>query len=404
MPDKHALLSPSAAHRWLNCTAAPHMEEQFPEQTSDYAEEGRLAHSVCELVAKKKFTAMSSKIYMEKLAKLKTDPQWKDEMLQTAAIYVEHLNERAMEFKHCPYIALEVSVDISDYAPQAFGTCDCIMISGEDLIITDYKHGKGVAVSPQDNPQMQLYALGALKLYRPIYNDKIRRIHMYIDQPRLNSYDGVSLTIEELLAWGEGIKEKAEAAFAGKGKFVPGDWCRFCRAKAQCRARADQNTALEDFKDCIPLGRSVPMQAEYDATGFKPSNCLTDEEIGALLVRAEGLVAWYNDLKEYALAACLNGKTIPGWKAVEGRSTRAWTDQDAALEALMAGGVEEAIIYDRVPKTLAQLEKVIGKQRFGELVGGMITKSPGKPALATENDKRPAYNGAAADFSEVKAL
>lgn len=380
------------------------MEEQFPEQTSDYAEEGRLAHSVCELVAKKKFTAMSSKIYMEKLAKLKTDPQWKDEMLQTAAIYVEHLNERAMEFKHCPHIALEVSVDISDYAPQAFGTCDCIMISGEDLIITDYKHGKGVAVSPQDNPQMQLYALGALKLYRPIYNDKIRRIHMYIDQPRLNSYDGVSLTIEELLAWGEGIKEKAEAAFAGKGKFVPGDWCRFCRAKAQCRARADQNTALEDFKDCIPLGRSIPMQAEYDATGFMPSNCLTDEEIGALLVRAEGLVAWYNDLKEYALAACLNGKTIPGWKAVEGRSTRAWTDQDAALEALMAGGVEEAIIYDRVPKTLAQLEKVIGKQRFGELVGGMITKSPGKPALAAENDKRPAYNGAAADFSEVKAL
>ena len=138
------------------------------------------------------------------------------------------------------------------------------------------------------------------------------------------------------------------------------------------------------------------MQAEYDATGFKPSNCLTDEEIGALLVRAEGLVAWYNDLKEYALAACLNGKTIPGWKA--------GTDQDAALEALMAGGVEEAIIYDRVPKTLAQLEKVIGKQRFGELVGGMITKSPGKPALAAESDKRPAYNGAAADFSEVKAI
>lgn len=404
MPDKHAILSPSAAHRWLHCTPAPRVEAEFPETTSEYAEEGRLAHSVCELAAKKKFTVMNNRTYNSRLKKLKADPKWDDEMLSTAATYVEHLTEHAMRFEHAPYVALEVQVDITDYAPEAFGTCDCIMIGGDELIITDYKHGEGVPVSAQDNPQMLLYALGALKLYRPIYGDMIRRVSTYIDQPRLDSYDGASMTVEELLAWGESIKPKAAAAFMGTGEFAPGEWCRFCRAKAKCRARANQNTALEDFKDCIPLGRSIPMQTEYDATGFKPSNCLTDEEIGALLVRAEGLVAWYNDLKEYALVACLNGKTIPGWKAVEGRSTRAWTDQDAALEALMAGGVEEAIIYDRVPKTLAQLEKVIGKQRFGELVGGMITKSPGKPALAAESDKRPAYNGAAADFSEVKAI
>lgn len=404
MPDKHAILSPSAAHRWLHCTPAPRVEAEFPETTSEYAEEGRLAHSVCELAAKKKFTVMNNRAYNSRLKKLKADPKWDDEMLSTAATYVEHLTEHAMRFEHAPYVALEVQVDITDYAPEAFGTCDCIMIGGDELIITDYKHGKGVPVSAQDNPQMLLYALGALKLYRPIYGDMIRRVSTYIDQPRLDRYDGASMTVEELLAWGESIKPKAAAAFMGTGEFAPGEWCRFCRAKAKCRARANQNTALEDFKDCIPLGRSIPMQTEYDATGFKPSNCLTDEEIGALLVRAEGLVAWYNDLKEYALVACLNGKTIPGWKAVEGRSTRAWTDQDAALEALMAGGVEEAIIYDRVPKTLAQLEKVIGKQRFGELVGDMITKSPGKPALAAESDKRPAYNGAAADFSEVKAI
>lgn len=404
MPDKHAILSPSAAHRWLHCTPAPRVEAEFPETTSEYAEEGRLAHSVCELEAKKKFTVMNNRTYNSRLKKLKADHKWDDEMLSTAATYVEHLTEHAMRFEHAPYVALEVQVDITDYAPEAFGTCDCVMIGGDELIITDYKHGKGVPVSAQDNPQMLLYALGALKLYRPIYGDMIRRVSTYIDQPRLGSYDGASMTVEELLAWGESIKPKAAAAFMGTGEFAPGEWCRFCRAKAKCRARANQNTALEDFKDCIPLGRSIPMQAEYDTTGFKPSNCLTDEEIGALLVRAEGLVAWYNDLKEYALVACLNGKTIPGWKAVEGRSTRAWTDQDAALDALMAGGVEEAIIYDRVPKTLAQLEKVIGKQRFGELVGGMIIKSPGKPALAAESDKRPAYNGAAADFSEVKAL
>lgn len=404
MPDKHAILSPSAAHRWLHCTPAPRVEAEFPETTSEYAEEGRLAHSVCELAAKKKFTVMNNRAYNSRLKKLKADPKWDDEMLSTAATYVEHLTEHAMRFEHAPYVALEVQVDITDYAPEAFGTCDCVMIGGDELIITDYKHGKGVPVSAQDNPQMLLYALGALKLYRPIYGDAIHRVTTYIDQPRLGSYDGASMTVEELLAWGDSIKPKAAAAFMGTGDFAPGEWCRFCRAKAKCRARADQNTALEDFKDRIPLGKSPALQADYDATGFKPSNCLTDEEIGALLVRAEGLVAWYNDLKEYALAACLNGKTIPGWKAVEGRSTRTWTDQDAALEALMAGGVEEAIIYDRVPKTLAQLEKVIGKQRFAELVGGMIMKSPGKPALATESGKRPTYNGAAVDFSEVKAL
>lgn len=404
MSDKHAILSPSAAHRWLNCTPAPRVEAEFPESTSEYAEEGRLAHSVCELAAKKKFTAMNGRTYNSQLKKLKTDPKWNDEMLATAATYVEHLVEHAMRFKHAPYVALEVRVDITDYAPEAFGTCDCIMIGGNELIVTDYKHGKGIPVSPQDNPQMMLYALGALKLYRSIYGDMIRRVSTYIDQPRLGSYGGTSMTVEELLAWGESIKPKAAAAFMGAGDFVPGEWCRFCRAKAKCRARADQNTALEDFKDFIPLGKSPAMQADYDTTGFKPSNCLTDDEIGALLVRAEGLVAWYNDLKEYALAACLDGKTIPGWKAVEGRSTRAWTNQDAALAALMAGGVEEAIIYDRVPKTLAQLEKVIGKQRFEELVGRLIIKPPGKPALAAESDKRPAYNSAAADFSELSDM
>ena len=401
MPDRHAVLSPSAAHRWLHCTPAPRIEAEFPESASEYAEEGRLAHSVCELAAKKKFTVMSGKTYNSQLKKLKADPKWDDEMLATATAYVEHLTEHAMRFEHAPYVALEVEVDISDYAPEAFGTCDCVMIGGDELIITDYKHGKGVPVPAQDNPQMLLYALGALKLYRPIYGDMIRRVSTYIDQPRLGGYDGASMTVDALLAWGESIRPKAAAAFMGTGDFAPGDWCRFCRAKAKCRARADNHTALEDFKDCVLAGAADA--AAMDADGACP-RLLTDEEIGALLVRAEGLVAWYNDLKEYALAACLNGKTIPGWKAVEGRSTRAWTDQDAALEALMAGGVEEAIIYDRVPKTLAQLEKVIGKQRFGELVGGMITKSPGKPALAAESDKRPAYNGAAADFSEVKAL
>jgi hypothetical protein len=163
-PTDHALLSPSAAGRWLHCTPAPRLEAELPESTSEYAEEGRLAHSVCELLARKKFTIMKPSAYTRDLKKLKGNALWQDEMLTTAAAFVEHLLERHMAFEHKPYIVFEVKVDITDFVPEAFGTCDCVMIGGDELIITDYKHGKGVPVSPQENPQMMLYALGALKL------------------------------------------------------------------------------------------------------------------------------------------------------------------------------------------------------------------------------------------------
>lgn len=402
--QQHAILSPSAAHRWLNCTPSPRLEAEFPESTSEYAAEGTLAHSVCELLGRKKFTIVKPSTHNTALRKLKKNPLWNDEMLTTAATYVERLLERHMSFENRPYVVFEVRVDITDYVPEAFGTCDCVMIGGEELIITDYKHGKGVPVSAQDNPQMMLYALGALKLYRPVFGDAIKRVSMFIDQPRLNNYDSATMTVDALLAWGEcTVKPRAGLAFAGLGNYNAGDWCRFCRAKAKCRARADNHTALEDFKDAalLPTPENVA-QAEKDGMdGLLTAPLLTDAEIGSLLTRAESLVSWYNDMKEYALNTCLAGGVIPGWKAVEGRSTRAWTDQDAALAALQTAGVEDAIIYDRVPKTLAQLEKVIGKTRFEELVGGMVMKPPGKPTLAAESDKRPAYNGAAADFAGV---
>lgn len=395
-PSDHALLSPSAADRWMNCTPAPRLEAELPESTSGYAEEGRLAHSVSELLARKKFTVMTPRTYTSKLKKLKTDPLWQDEMLTTATAYTEHLTENAMKFDHAPYVALEVKVDISDIVPEAFGTCDCVMIGGNELIITDYKHGKGVPVSAHENPQMMLYALGALKLYRPIYGDVIQSVTIYIDQPRLDSYSSYTLSVDELLAWGENtVKPKATIAHMGLGEFVPGDWCRFCRAKAKCRARANAHTALEDFKSAVPIGAVNPNETP-------PPPILTNEEVGILLERGETLVEWYNSLKEYALSTCLDGGTIPGWKAVEGRSTRAWVDQDKALETILNAGHPRELVYDTVPKTLAQLEKMIGAGPFGEIVGGLITKPPGKPALAPKNDKRPPYSGAAADFTEAK--
>lgn len=391
----HAILSPSAAHRWLNCTPAPRLEAELPESASRYAEEGTLAHSVSELLARKRFTTMKPSAYNATLKKLKTDPLWDDEMLTTADTYVEHLTARAMEFEHAPYISLEVKVDLSDYVPEAFGTCDCVMIGGDTLIITDYKYGHtdgmghgGIPVPAEKNPQMMLYALGALKLYRPIYGDKIRRVRFYIDQPRLNSYSAYSRTVDELLTWGETyVKPRADAAFAGLGEYNPGEWCRFCRARAQCRASADTFTALEDFKDALP-----------ESPGYTP--LLTNAEVGDLLTRGKALLEWYDALKAYALECCLNGGEIPGWKAVEGRSARAWTDQDKALEAIINAGYPRELVYDMVPKSLAQLEKAIGKP-FEEITAGLIIKPIGKPALAPESDKRPTYSGAAADFAGV---
>lgn len=326
-PEKHALLSASSAHRWLVCTAAPRFEENLPESTSEYAEEGRLAHAICELKVQKKFTIMTTRTYNTRLNKLKKDPLYKDEMDKTSDLYIEHLVEQAMLYDHTPTVSAEVQVDFEEYVPEGFGTCDCIMIGGDTLSITDYKHGKGVPVSAVGNPQMRLYALGALKRYAPVFGNTIKKVRMTIDQPRIASEPTTdTITVEELLAWGESIKPIAQKAYMGLGEFVPGEHCRFCRGKAQCRARANVNTALEDFKDCIPLGNSPAMQADYDTTGFKPVNTLTDAEIGELLERGKFLVEWYKDLEDYATKALFDGKPIEGWKLVAGRSNRTFTD------------------------------------------------------------------------------
>ena len=402
-PEKHALLSASSASRWLVCTAAPRFEEGLPENTSEYAEEGRLAHAIGELKITKKCTPMSSRTYTTRLNKLKKNPLYTPEMDKTTDLYLEHITEQVMGYDSAPTVAVEVKVEFSDYVPEGFGTCDCCIIGGDLLSIVDYKHGKGVPVSAVGNPQMRLYALGALKRYAPVFGDTIKRVRMTIDQPRLDSYTTDEITVEELRSWGESIKPIAQKAFSGLGEFVPGDHCRFCRGKAQCRARANVNTALEDFKDCVPLGWSPAMQVDFDATGFRPSNALTDAEIGDLLERGKLLVQWYKDLEAYATEALLAGKEIPGWKLVAGRSNRAFTDQDAAIQAVIAAGYDEALVYDRKPKTLSELEKLMGKAEFAEKIGGYVIKPPGKPTLAPASDKREAYTPAAADFAGVAA-
>ncbi|MDR0434626.1 MAG: DUF2800 domain-containing protein [Gracilibacteraceae bacterium] len=398
---KHALLSASAASRWLKCTAAPRYEAQFPETVSEYAEEGRLAHSVCELKVLRKYTPLlTQRQYTSQLNKLKKNALYSDEMDRTSDAYLDHIAEKAMSYASPPLVSAEVRVDFPDIVPEGFGTCDCVMVGGDTLDIIDYKHGRGVPVASEGNAQMRLYALGALRKYAPFYGESIRQVRMAVVQPRL--YDAPTsetITVEELQSWGDSIKPLALKAYSGFGDFVPGDHCRFCRGKAQCRARADAHTALEDFKHLVlPTAENQARRSE--AAGDAPA-MLTHAEIGDLLTRGKTLLAWYTDLAEYSLGAILKGEEIPGWKAIAGRSNRAFTDHDAAAAAVIASGYDEALVYDRRLKSITELENLMGKADFAEKIGTYVYKPPGKPALAPASDARPPYSSTASDFAGV---
>jgi len=368
----HALLSASASHRWLVCTPSVRLEEQFPDTTSEYAKEGTLAHEIAELKLRKYFTEpMSQRTFNTRLNKFKKHELFQEEMLKHTDTYLDYLKGITLSLPSQPYVAIEKRVDYSAYAPEGFGTVDCAIIGGDTLYINDFKYGKGVPVSAVDNPQMKLYALGAYLEYSFLY--PIKNVHLAIIQPRIDNISEFQLTIDELLAWGEEIKPIAQKAYDGEGDFVPGEHCKFCRAKAQCRARADQYTALEDFKQMKP-----PL--------------ISNDEVGTILEKALHIEAWVKDLKEYALAESLKGNEIPGWKAVEGRSTRQFADLDKAFDYLKQNGVDEAMLYERVPLTVSELEKQLGKKEFRSLVeeAGLIEKTPGKPTLVPISDKRQA--------------
>lgn len=403
----HALLSASSSHRWLNCTAAPRFEEQFPDgETSIYAQEGTLAHKFCEEVANYNFHNQDKRTFNRHIEKLKKDPLYQEEMDQTSRFYGNYLWEKYLSFESKPFTVQEDRVDLTDWIPDGFGTCDSVMIGSGRLHITDYKHGKGVAVDSKNNPQMRLYALGALKKYMPIYGDTIKVVSMAIVQPRITEdVDEEEMIVEELLAWGERIKPIAEKAHNGNGEFLPGTWCRFCKGRNVCRARSENATALEDFKDALIAGKMTEdekkaVDTQKVLTGTAPT-VLSDEEVADLIKRGETLVAWYEDLKDYALQAILAGKTIPGFKVIAGKSNRAFTDEAEAFKAIIAGGYEETMLYERKAKTLSVLEKMIGKKDFEALVGKYITKPLGKPTLVDAADKRPDYNEAAKDFEGI---
>lgn len=371
MPTQHALLSASGAHRWLHCTGSPLLEKDFPDSTSVYAQEGTLAHELCELklmaytgeITKRKLTSMKNKLMKSEL--------WQPEMDSTSEAYLDYIKDITMSYTVKPVILTEKKVDFSQYVPEGFGTADCLILAGDTLHVVDYKHGKGVVVDADHNPQMMLYALGAMSELSLLYRFKF--VHMTIVQPRVNNISEFTMTADELIEWGEKVvKPKAEAAMSGKGEFEAGDWCRFCRAKQQCKTRYESNDSLYP-----------ELSAQHDP------RLITLNELGEYLRRGRDMAAWLEDMKEYALSESLAGADVPGWKAVEGRGSRAFTDTDEAVDTLIKNGIDESVLYERRVLTLAQMEKAVGKKAFGELVGDLVVKNPGKPTLVEESDKRP---------------
>lgn len=371
MPTQHALLSASGAHRWLHCTGSPLLEKDFPDSTSVYAQEGTLAHELCELklmaytgeITKRKLTSMKNKLMKSEL--------WQPEMESTSEAYLDYIKDITMSYTVKPVILTEKRVDFSRYVPEGFGTADCLILAGDTLHVVDYKHGKGVVVDANHNPQMMLYALGAMSELSLLYRFKF--VHMTIVQPRVNNLSEFTMTADELTEWGESVvKPKAEAAMSGKGEFEAGDWCRFCRAKQQCKTRYESNDSLYS-----------ELSAQHDP------RLITLTELGDYLKRGKDMAAWLEDMKEYALSESLAGADVPGWKAVEGRGSRAFTDTDEAVDTLIKNGIDESVLYERRVLTLAQMEKAVGKKAFGDLVGDLVVKNPGKPTLVEESDKRP---------------
>lgn len=371
MPTQHALLSASSAHRWLHCTGSPLFEKEFPDTTSVYAQEGTLAHELCELKLKKYTTVMPKGTYTRAHNKIMKSELWQNEMEGTSETYLEYVKEIMLSCEIAPAVLIEKRVDFSRYVPEGFGTADCLILAGDTLHVIDYKHGKGVVVDADHNPQMMLYALGAMDELSLLY--RFKSVHMTIVQPRVNNISEFTMTADELREWGESVvKPKAEAAISGKGEFEAGDWCRFCRAKQQCKTRYESNDSLYP-----------ELSARHDP------RLITLEELGEYLKRGRDMAAWLEDMKEYALSESLAGADVPGWKAVEGRGSRAFTDTDAAVDTLIKNGIDESVLYERRVLTLAQMEKAVGKKAFGEIVGNLVVKNPGKPTLVEESDKRP---------------
>jgi hypothetical protein len=375
---KHAYLSASASHRWLACPPSAKLCANILDQASEYAQQGTDCHELCAYLVEKA------------LGKDVIDPTenltYYDAEMQNCAEeyrnYVLEQIEAAKEFCKDPQVMIEQRLDFSRWVENGFGTGDCVIVADEVLQIIDYKHGLGILVSAGDdehggNSQMMCYALGALEVFGDIYD--INQIKMTIFQPRRDNISTYTISKKNLLKWADEIlAPTAQLAYVGKGEFNAGDHCTFCKVKATCRKRAEYNLEL----------------AKYD---FEMPATLDDTEIAAILEKVDEMISWGNDIKDYALQQAQSGVHFEGWKIVEGRSKRKYTDENAVADTVKDAGFDP---YEKKLLGITAMSTLLGKKKFEELLGGLIYKPPGKPTLVPESDKRPAMNTAKDDFKE----
>ena len=368
---KHAFLSASTSHRWLACPPSAKLCAQEADQSSPYAKQGTNAHELCEYLLN------------EALGRHTRDPTedldyYDAEMQEAAEGYRDFVMEQVEAARNLcsdPLVCVEQRLDFSRWVENGFGTGDCVIVADDLLHIIDLKYGVGVLVSATDNSQMKCYALGALDTFGDLYD--IRRIRMTIYQPRRQNVDTFELTTKELLSWADKVlAPTAKLAYEGAGEFHAGDHCQFCKIKATCRERADYSMEL----------------AKYE---FAEAPTLDPDEIAAILPQIDSLVSWAEDIKTYALQQALSGQHYPGWKVVEGRSNRKYTDEGAVAAVVQNAGYDP---YERKLLGITAMTRQLGKKKFEELLSGLVVKPQGKPVLAPETDKRPALNTAQDDF------
>lgn len=373
-PNNHAVLSASSSHRWLNCNPSARLELEFEDRTTSAASEGTAAHALCEHKLKRRL----------KLRSERPVSVWdSDEMEACTDDYADFVMENVVRERRRDkdtQVLIEQKLDFSCFVPDGFGTGDCIIVSKGRLHIIDFKYGQGVLVEAEDNPQMKLYALGALGLFEEKY--QIKKVKMTIFQPRRENVSTWEITVNRLKKWAEKeLKPKAEKAFKGEGQYCAGEWCLFCKAAIKCRARAE---------DKLKLAQSE----------FRLPPLLTDAEIEDVLIKLPDIKKWAEEIQAYALAQALGGKEWVGFKLVEGRSNRKYANEQEVAKAAERAGYHD--IYTKSLISIGEMERLMGKKEFNEILGGLVVKPQGKPTLVPDTDKRPALivSNAKNDFNE----
>lgn len=374
-PNQHALLSASSSHRWLNCNPSARLELEFEDRTTAAASEGSAAHALAEHKLKRRL----------KLRSERPVSVWdNDEMEMHTDDYADFVYEQFLkERRRDPdaQVLIEQRLDFSCFVPEGYGTGDAIIVSRGRLHIIDFKYGQGVLVEAEENPQMKLYSLGGLQKFDEQY--QIKKVKLTIFQPRRDNCSTWETTACKLRKWAEKeLKPKAEMAYKGEGSYCPGEWCLFCKAATKCRARAEDKLRLA--------------QGE-----FKLPPLLTDAEIEGVLAKLPDIKKWADEIQEYALTQALGGKEWQGFKLVEGRSVRKYADEQEVIKAAESAGYHD--IFKHTLISITEMEKLMGKKDFTQILGGLITKPQGKPTLVPDTDKRPAINVSAKnEFDEIK--